>query len=106
VLAIDSPIDVYADSLFWVHMLQHVLLMLVAPPLLLLGRPWPRVSRPLPIDVRRPLARAVLVGDMLAPVRRGRRRRADPWPGFAAFSATRSRGTCPRLADLRATARP
>src|SRR5882724_7710288 len=62
-LAVSSPIDAYAGELFWVHMVQHVLLMMVAPPLLLLGRPWPRVSRPLPIDVRRPLARAVLVGD-------------------------------------------
>ncbi len=42
-LAVDSPIDAYAGRLFWVHMVQHVLLMMVAPPLLLLGRPWPRV---------------------------------------------------------------
>ena len=47
VLAIDSPVDAYADRLFWVHMVQHVLLTMVAPPLLLLGRPWPEL-RPLP----------------------------------------------------------
>ena len=41
-LAVCSPIDAFADALFWVHMVQHVLLMMVAPPLLLLGRPWPR----------------------------------------------------------------
>ena len=100
VLAIDSPIDVYAESLFWVHMLQHVLLMLVAPPLLLLGRPWPRVSRPLPIDVRRPLARAVLVGDTLAPVRRAVRRLADPLPSFVVFNATLLAWHVPALYDL------
>ncbi len=38
VIALDSPIDTYADQLFWVHMLQHVLLLTVAPPLILLGR--------------------------------------------------------------------
>ena len=38
-LALDSPIDEYADKLFWVHMSQHVLLLTVAPPLILLGRP-------------------------------------------------------------------
>ena len=37
VIALDSPIDTYADQLFWVHMLQHVLLLTVAPPLILSG---------------------------------------------------------------------
>jgi putative membrane protein len=45
VLALESPIDGYADQLFWVHMFQHVLLLTVAPPLILLGRPWPRMWR-------------------------------------------------------------
>jgi len=54
ILAVDSPIDAYADTLFWTHMVQHVLLTMVAPPLLLIGRPWPRLSRPLPLGVRRP----------------------------------------------------
>jgi putative membrane protein len=38
-LALVSPIDVLADERFSVHMVQHLLLTLVAPPLLLLGRP-------------------------------------------------------------------
>jgi cytochrome c oxidase assembly factor CtaG len=100
VLAIDSPIDVYADSLFWVHMVQHVLLMLVAPPLVLLGRPWPRLTRPLPIDVRRPLARTVLVGGTLAPLRRALRFLATPLPAFALFNVTLLAWHVPRLYDL------
>lgn len=59
VAAIDSPIDTYADRLFWVHMVQHVLLTMVAPPLLLLGRPWPRIARPLPMPARRAIARGL-----------------------------------------------
>jgi len=86
VLAIDSPIDVYATTLFWVHMVQHVLLMMVAPPLLLLGRPWPRIIRAFPLDVRRPLAREALVGQPLAPVRRVAIWIASPWPAFALFN--------------------
>ena len=52
VIALDSPIDTYADQLFWVHMLQHILLLTVAPPLFLLGRPWPRMWRALPLEPR------------------------------------------------------
>jgi cytochrome c oxidase assembly factor CtaG len=60
VVAIDSPVDTYADRLFWVHMVQHVLLTMVAPPLILLGRPWPRTVRPLPLTIRRAIARVLL----------------------------------------------
>jgi putative membrane protein len=60
VVAIDSPVDTYADRLFWVHMVQHVLLTMVAPPLILLGRPWPRTVRPLPLSIRRAIARVLL----------------------------------------------
>jgi putative copper resistance protein D len=38
-IALVSPIDVYADALFSVHMAQHLLLAYVAPPLLALGAP-------------------------------------------------------------------
>ena len=57
VIALDSPIDVYADQLFWVHMIQHILLLTVAPPLILLGRPWPRMWRALPLGPRTTSAR-------------------------------------------------
>ncbi|HEY0869107.1 MAG TPA: cytochrome c oxidase assembly protein [Acidothermaceae bacterium] len=39
VIATQSSIGAYDDVLFWIHMVQHVLLLMVAPPLLLLGRP-------------------------------------------------------------------
>lgn len=38
-VALQSPIDTYADNSFWVHMIQHLLLLLVVPPFLLLGTP-------------------------------------------------------------------
>ena len=38
-LALCSPIDAAAGELFSVHMLQHILLMMVAPPLLVWSRP-------------------------------------------------------------------
>ena len=99
-LAIGSPIDAYADRLFWVHMVQHVLLMMVAPPLLLLGRPWPRLLRPLPLGVRRPIARTALAGPGLAPVRRAFRWLASPLPAFLAFNGTLLVWHLPVLYDL------
>lgn len=38
-VALASPIDAYADDLLAVHMVQHLLLAMVAPPLLALGAP-------------------------------------------------------------------
>lgn len=47
-LALASPLDAF-DSLFLsAHMVQHLLLMLLAPPLLLLGRPFLPMLRGLP----------------------------------------------------------
>ena len=59
VIALDSPIDAYADELLWVHMLQHIILLTVAPPLILLGRPWPTMWRALPRRSRYWFAREV-----------------------------------------------
>jgi cytochrome c oxidase assembly factor CtaG len=84
VLALDSPIDGYADQLFWVHMLQHVLLLTVAPPLILLGRPWPRMWRALPLGTRTTVGRAIARGRLAAPLRA----LARPLPAWLLFNLT------------------
>jgi cytochrome c oxidase assembly factor CtaG len=84
VLALDSPIDTYADKLFWVHMLQHILLLTVAPPLILFGRPWPRMWRALPLRSRTRIGRAIAHGRIGAPIRR----LARPVPAWILFNAT------------------
>jgi putative membrane protein len=40
VMTLLSPLDAWGDELFAAHMAQHLMLMMVAPPLLLLGRPF------------------------------------------------------------------
>jgi putative membrane protein len=84
VIALDSPIDVYADQLFWVHMLQHVLLLTVAPPLFLLGHPWPRMWRALPLGPRTTVARTLVRARWTSPLRA----LARPIPAFILFNAT------------------
>ena len=83
VLALDSPIDGYADQLFWVHMVQHVLLLTVAPPLILLGRPWPRMWRALPIEMRTAVGRGMARARWSAPLRA----LARPRPAWLLFNA-------------------
>src|SRR5580704_16810690 len=47
-LAIASPLDGFADALLSAHMVEHLLLMSFAPPLLLLGYPMVPLLRGLP----------------------------------------------------------
>jgi putative membrane protein len=69
-LALDSPIDALADQLFWVHMIEHILLISVAAPLLALARPWNRMWRGIPIEYRRATIREVVRSPRMAPLRR------------------------------------
>ncbi len=50
-LAIVSPLDAFAGLLLEVHMVQHLLLMMVAPPLIWLGAPVTPLLRGLPQPV-------------------------------------------------------
>ncbi|MDH4333991.1 MAG: cytochrome c oxidase assembly protein [Chloroflexota bacterium] len=52
-IALTSPIEAYEGQLFSVHMLQHMLLQLVAAPLLLLGAPMTLALRAAPPPLRR-----------------------------------------------------
>jgi putative membrane protein len=53
VIALESPIDRLSASLFTFHMMQHVLLIMVAGPLMLLGDPGINMVRGLPLAFRR-----------------------------------------------------
>jgi cytochrome c oxidase assembly factor CtaG len=57
-LALLSPLDVLSSELAWVHMVQHMTLMVVAAPLLVLGRPGLAVFWALPAPWRKRLADA------------------------------------------------
>jgi putative membrane protein len=55
VVALESPLDTLSQDLFAVHMVQHLLLILVAGPLLVLGAPLPPLLWALPEASRRTL---------------------------------------------------
>lgn len=69
VFTLQEPLDNYADRLFWAHMVQHVLLLSVVAPLMILAAPWMRIWRALPLRWRRPLARWAVRGRTGAPLR-------------------------------------
>jgi cytochrome c oxidase assembly factor CtaG len=56
-LALITPLDAVAEALFSVHMVQHLLLILVAAPLLVAGEPSVRIALAIPAQARRTWAR-------------------------------------------------
>ena len=51
IIAIASPLDAFASLLLVAHMIQHLLLLMVAPPLILYGAPYLPILRGLPSRV-------------------------------------------------------
>jgi len=83
VLALCSPIDAAGAHLLRAHMVQHMLLMLVAPPLLWAGAPLAPLLLGLPLRLRR----AVAAGLAAAPVRRVLSFLTHPTTSWVAFAA-------------------
>ena len=48
-----APVDIFSARLFWVHMVQHLLLLVVIAPLLVAAAPWRPLWLGLPSGVRR-----------------------------------------------------
>jgi putative membrane protein len=99
VLALNSPLAALDDELFWVHMTQHVLLLVVAPPLLLLGRPWSTVWRILPLPLRRAAAHDVLRLAERGRIRTAWRIASSPTTALVAFVGVLAVWHVPALFD-------
>jgi putative membrane protein len=56
-LALMSPVDVLGGQLFFMHMVQHLLLVMIAPPLLLIANPLPFFMWGLPSRARHAVGR-------------------------------------------------
>lgn len=59
VVVLEPPFDGWADRWLSVHMAQHVVLLTVVPPLVVLGRPWPRLWLAFPLGARRAVGGAL-----------------------------------------------
>ncbi|HXA62051.1 MAG TPA: cytochrome c oxidase assembly protein [Streptosporangiaceae bacterium] len=99
-IAFVSPIDYWSDQYLWIHMIQHLLLVVVACPLIVLGAPWLVVLRAIPRPLRQRLGRAVLLEGRPLAIRRALRGAARPVPVALAFNLTWWLWHLPALYDL------
>ena len=85
-IAVSPPVNSLTGQLFWAQMIQRLLLLTAAAPLIALGRPWISLWRPFPPRARRLVARAVSRSPLTAPVRWLFRALARPPGAWLAFS--------------------
>jgi len=86
-ITVCSPIDYWSDSYFFVHMVQHLLLMFAAPSLVVAGAPWQPLLDALPGRAGRTATGAVLRDDWARPLRAVAGFLLRPWVSVTLFSA-------------------
>jgi putative membrane protein len=86
-IAVESPIDYWSDSYFFVHMIQHLLLMFAAPVLIVAGAPWQPLLDGLPGRFGKDATREVLTARWTAPIRWIGGFLLRPWVAVIAFNA-------------------
>lgn len=91
-LAVDSPVQYFADRYFFMHMLQHLLLMFAAPSLLVAGAPWQPLAEAIP--------RRALVIKWSRPLRAAADFLLRPWVTVVAFNAVMLFWHIPAALDL------
>jgi cytochrome c oxidase assembly factor CtaG len=82
-VAVASPLEAWAAESLPAHMAQHVLLMMVSPPLLWLGAPLAPILRGLPEAAVRPVIACL----RWSPIRRASRAVTHPVVGWVSFTA-------------------
>ncbi len=99
-VALESPLDRLAESYFWAHMLQHLLLLLVAPALIVAARPWMSLWRPLPLGARRWMLRSFTRARWASPLRLIARALSSPVGAWLSFTGAMVIWHMPALYDL------
>jgi putative membrane protein len=99
-IAVLSPVDYWADDYFFVHMIQHLLLMFAAPTLIVASAPWQPLLDALPGGLGRTATRGVLRGAWSRPVRAVAGAALRPWVAVVIFNVVMLAWHVPALFDL------
>jgi putative membrane protein len=99
-LTVQSPIDYWSDDYFFVHMLQHLLLMFAAPTLVVAGAPWQPLLDGLPGRTGQAVTRGTLRGTWSRPLRAAGSFLLRPWVAVTMFSGVMILWHVPALFDL------
>ena len=100
VIAVQSPVDYWADDYFFVHMIQHLLLMFAAPTLVVAGAPWQPLLDGLPGRAGRSATAGVLRGGWSRPLRAAAGWLLRPWVAVVTFNVVMLAWHVPVLFDL------
>jgi putative membrane protein len=100
VFALQSPFDTLGDSILAAHMVQHMLLLVVAAPLLAASTPWPELRRASPRGVRAWFDRVGHAADGTGRVGRLARVVWHPATAVILFAGTLWAWHVPRFYDL------
>src|SRR5215467_7416310 len=85
-IAVQSPLDYWADDYFFVHMIQHLLLMFGAPTLIAAGAPWQPLLDALPWQGGKVITREALTAGWTRPLRAAATFALRPWVAVTLFN--------------------
>jgi putative membrane protein len=85
-IAVMSPVDYWADDYFYVHMIQHLLLMFAAPTLIVAGAPWQPLLDALPRHLGRDATREWMTSGWTRPLRAVVGWFLRPWVAIVSFN--------------------
>jgi putative membrane protein len=100
IIAVESPIDYWAARYFYMHTVQHLLLLFAAPSLVVAGAPWQPLLLGVPLALRRRYLGAILHSGWARPLRAAGRTIVRPVVVVVAFNVVMVGWHIPPLFDL------